>query len=110
MPYAIKKPHPTHANVKVWHTWDPDGDGYEEVRKFPTSALAEQWVSNYHPDKSCEVVEIGYEIGQDDEIIQNKYNLSMNPETPDGLRNLTNRDDESIKGPLTSFTINGELD
>lgn len=109
MPYAVKKPHPTHANVKVWHSWDPDGDGYEEIRKFPTQELAQAWVNSYHPDKSCEVVEIGYEIGQDDEIIQNKYNLSMNPDTPDGVVNVSNRNTPA-SGVLTNFTINGELD
>ena len=72
MPFAVKKPHPQHSNVKVWHSWDPDGDGYEEIRKFKTKERAQQWVDENHPTKNCEIVEIAYEIGQDDDEIERK--------------------------------------
>lgn len=77
MPYALKRPHPTRDGVKVYHTWDPDGDGYEEIRKFPTEALAQEFADTFS-HSGIEVVEIGYEIGQDDAEIQEKYDDSIN--------------------------------
>ena len=82
MPFAVKKPHPQHSNVKVWHSWDPDGDGYEEIRKFKTKERAQQWVDENHPTKNCEIVEIAHEIGQDDEEIERKDQLAEDPTTP----------------------------
>lgn len=110
MPYAIKKPHPTLPNVKVWHTWDPDGDGYECLRKFPDEATANAWVNSYHPGKGCEVLEVDHEIMQDDQQVLEAYNASMAVDSTVGLRNLANRDSITQPGPLTNFTINGELD
>jgi len=110
MPYAIKKPHPTLPNVKVWHTWDPDGDGYECIRKFPDEAKANAWIAEYHPDKGCEVIEIGFEIMQDDQTVLEAYNNSISSETSVGLMTLSNRDTCTEKGPLRHFTVNGELD
>ena len=110
MPYAVKKPHPTHANVKVWHSWDPDGDGYEEIRKFPTQAAADAWVAEFHPTKNCEVVEVGYEIMQDDQTILEAYNNSISTDTSAGLMSLSNRDSCTETGPCRNFTVNAEIE
>lgn len=77
MPYAVKRPHPTKAGVKVYHTWDPDGDGYEEIRKFPDETKAQEFIDSFDFD-GMEIVQIGYEIGQDDNEIQEKYDDSIN--------------------------------
>ena len=66
MPYAVKKPHPTVDNVMLYHTWDPDGDGYEEIRKFPDQEKANVFAAEH---AGAVVVEIGYEIDQTDEMI-----------------------------------------
>ena len=47
MPYAVKKPHPSKADVMLYHTWDPDGDGYEEIRKFPDEAKANLFAAEH---------------------------------------------------------------
>ena len=45
MPYAVKKPHPSKEGVMLYHTWDPDGDGYEEIRKFTDEAKANEFAA-----------------------------------------------------------------
>ena len=110
MPFAVKKPHPTHPNVKIWHSWDPDGDGYEEIRKFVSQENAQRWIDNNHPNKSCEIVEIDYEITQTEEEIAQKEQLADDPNTPNGVRSYRNKDDETLVGTLTTFTVDGELD
>ena len=109
MPFAVKKPHPQHSNVKVWHSWDPDGDGYEEIRKFKTRERAQQWVDENHPTKNCEIVEIAYEIGQDDDEIERKDQLAEDPTTCNGVISNRNKDDAKV-GKLTTFTVDGEIE
>jgi len=96
MPFAVKKPHPQHPNVKVWHTWDPDLDGYEEVRKWVTRANAEKWVAENHPNKNCEIVEIGYEASQDENEIAQKEIKQADPNINGGV--------------LTNFTPLGDIE
>lgn len=83
MPYALKRTHPTKPNVKVYHTWDPDGDGYEEIRKFTTQAQAEEYMGRFD-FPGMEVVEIDYEIGQDDAEIEEKLTRANDPSSPAG--------------------------
>jgi hypothetical protein len=110
MPFAVKKPHPVHPNVKLWHSWDPDGDGYEEIRKFKTSERAQEWIDENHPNKSCEIVEVPYEAAQTDEEIEMKDRLAEDPTTHNGVRSYRNKDNEELVGKLTTFTVDGELD
>lgn len=110
MPFAIKKPHPSNPNVKIWHSWDPDGDGYEEIRKFVVKENAQQWIDDNHPTAGCEIIEIAHEIGQTDEELEEKERLADDPNTHNGVRSYRNRDDETLVGKLTTFTIDGELD
>lgn len=100
MPFTLKKPHPTRPGVKVWHTWDPDGDGYEEVRKFLTREDAEAFAANF---EDAEVVEICHEISQTDEDIAEGLRKSTDPGLPNGSL------DGSSPGPLVSFTPLGKL-
>lgn len=106
MPYALKKPHPTVPNVKVWHTWDPDGDGYEEVRKFVTQEQAQEFADNF---ADVEIVEVAYEIGQDDDYISMRLEQAANPVTPNGVAISTNRDDPTAVGAISTFTPGGKL-
>jgi len=102
MPFTIKKPHPSNPTVKVWHTWDPDGDGYEEVRKFVSREKAEAFAEKFD---GAEVVEIGYEIDQTDDELQYKEALAEDPNTPNGYPG-----DETQVGTIHTFTPDGELD
>jgi len=110
MPFAIKKPHPVHSHVKVWHTWDPDGDGYEEIRKFVIRENAEKWIQENHPNKGCKIVDIQLEAGQTEEELVEKEKLANDPNTPNGVKSYRNRDNDNLVGKLTSFTIDNELD
>jgi len=110
MPFAIKKPHPVHSRVKVWHTWDPDGDGYEEIRKFLTKENAEKWIQENHSNKGCEIVDINLEAGQTEEELAEKEKLADDPNTPNGVKSYRNRDNDNLVGKITSFTIDNELD
>lgn len=101
MPFTIRKPHPEHPTVKVWHTWDPDGDGYEEVRKFVIRERAEAFAAQFD---GAEVVEIAYEITQDDAEIEAKEKLAEDPTTPNGFPG-----DETQVGALHTFTPEGKL-
>lgn len=109
MPYAVKKPHPSAANVMLYHTWDPDGDGYEEIRKFPDEAKANLFAAEH---TGAVVVEIGYEIGQDDAEIADKYDKSIDPARPEGSVTLTtNSESEHRFEPdaIRAFTAHGIL-
>lgn len=102
MPFTIKKPHPSNPKVKVWHTWDPDGDGYEEVRKFVSRENAEAFAAQFD---GAEVVEIKHEIGQTDEELLAKEALANDPTTPNGYPG-----DATQVGAIYTFTPDGALD
>ena len=109
MPYAVKKPHPTAASVLLYHTWDPDGDGYEEIRKFPDEEKANTFAAEH---AGAVVVEIGYEIGQDDTRISERYEASIDPARPEGSVTLsTNTEQEHRFAPdaIRAFTARGIL-
>ena len=109
MPYAVKKPHPSAENVMLYHTWDPDGDGYEEIRKFPDEAKANAFAALH---EGAVVVEIGYEIDQTDEEIAAKYEASLDASSPAGSVTLSTNADAEHKfepEPLTAFTAHGIL-
>jgi hypothetical protein len=101
MPFTIKKPHPEHPKAKVWHTWDPDGDGYEEVRKFVTREKAEAFGAKF---EGAEVFEVPHEIGQSDKELLEKERLAEDPTTPHGFPGGR----ETI-GALHTFTPEGKL-
>lgn len=109
MPYAVKKPHPTVDNVMLYHTWDPDGDGYEEIRKFPDQEKANVFAAEH---AGAVVVEIGYEIDQTDEMIADRYAKSIDPARPEGSTTLSTNTEAEHKfepGPLRAFTAHGIL-
>lgn len=111
MPYAVKKPHPTRPNVMLYHTWDPDGDGYEEVRKFPDIDKANNFAANH---SGAVVVEIGYEISQTDEEIAEKYEKSIDPTQPHGSVTRLSVSSEDNPHPfapesIRAFTAHGIL-
>ena len=109
MPYAVKKPHPTRENVRLYHTWDPDGDGYEEIRKFPDEAKANEFAASH---TGAIVVEIGYEIDQTDEMIADRYAQSIDPSTSQGSVTLSTNVDQDHRfepGAITAFTAHGIL-
>ena len=58
----------------LYHTWDSDGDGYEEIRKFPDEAKANEFAANH---AGAVVVTIGYEIDQTDDMIAERYARSL---------------------------------
>lgn len=109
MPYAVKKPHPTKADVMLYHTWDPDGDGYEEIRKFPDEAKANEFAALH----SGAVVEtIGREIDQTDEMIAERYAQSIDPAQPQGSTTLSTNTEAEHRfeaGAITAFTAHGIL-
>ena len=109
MPYAVKKPHPSKADVMLYHTWDPDGDGYEEIRKFPDEAKANEFAAGH----SGAVVEtIGYEIDQTDDMIAERYAQSVDPAQPQGSTTLSTNADAEHRfeaGAITAFTAHGIL-
>jgi|TARA_B110000977_G_scaffold11408_1_gene14759 hypothetical protein len=109
MPYAVKKPHPTKADVMLYHTWDPDGDGYEEVRKFPDEAKANAFAAEH---TGAVVESIGYEIDQTDEMIAERYAASIDPARPEGSVNIsTNAESDHRFEPdaIRAFTAHGLL-
>jgi len=109
MPYAVKKPHPTKADVMLYHTWDPDGDGYEEVRKFPEEAKANTFAAEH---TGAVVESIGYEIDQTDEMIAERYAASIDPARPEGSVNIsTNAESDHRFEPdaIRAFTAHGLL-
>jgi len=109
MPYAVKKPHPTAENVMLYHTWDRDGTGYEEIRKFPDEAKAQEFAAE-HP--GAVVVEIGYEIGQTAEIVAENYVKSVDETQPEGSITLSNNPNQKHKfapEKIRAFTAHGIL-
>jgi hypothetical protein len=109
MPYAVKKPHPTKPDVMLYHTWDPDGDGYEEVRKFPDEAKANTFATEH---TGAVVESIGYEIDQTDEMIAERYAASIDPARPEGSVNIsTNAESDHRFEPdaIRAFTAHGLL-
>ena len=59
--------------------------------------------------KNCEIVEIAYEIGQDDDEIERKDQLAEDPSTPNGVMSNRNKDATKV-GKLTTFTVDGEIE
>ena len=109
MPYAVKKPHPTKPDVMLYHTWDPDGDGYEEVRKFPDEAKANTFAAEH---TGAVVESIGYKIDQTDEMIAERYAASIDPARPEGSVNIsTNAESDHRFEPdaIRAFTAHGLL-
>lgn len=108
MPYAVKKPHPTVSGAKIFHTWDPDGDGYECIRKFRSEAKAQAWIDEFHPDRGCEIVEVDYEISQDDDELAMREAQADDETTTHGVMSLYNRDEQPT-GRLSAFTPEGDF-
>src|SRR6056300_371572 len=109
MPYAVKKPHPSKKGVMLYHTWDPDGDGYEEIRKFPDEAKANAFAAEH---AGAVVESIGYEIDQTDEMIAERYAASIDPTRPEGSVNLSSSTDSDHRfepDAIRAFTAHGIL-
>jgi hypothetical protein len=109
MPYAVKKPHPSKADVMLYHTWDPDGDGYEEIRKFPDEAKANTFAAEH---TGAVVEEIGYEIDQTDEMIAERYAASIDPSSPVGSVNISSNSESEHRfepDAIRAFTAHGLL-